>query len=56
MSKALISTVSLLVLLAMGYYAVRESKLTDPTTHKSRVPALVLAIIVSAILIFGWRL
>lgn len=54
-SKALVSTVCLLLLLVMAYFAVRESKLADATTHKSRVPALVLATLASAALIFGWR-
>jgi hypothetical protein len=56
LSKAVISTSCLVLLLVMGYFAVRESKLADPVTHKSRVLSLAVAILVSAVLIFGWRL
>jgi Fe-S-cluster-containing hydrogenase component 2 len=55
LSKAAVSTVCLLLLLVMGYFAVRESKLADSTTHKSRLPTLMIAIVASAVLIFGWR-
>ena len=55
LSKATISTACLVLLLVMGYFAVRESKLADPVTHKSRVLSLAVAILVSAVLIFGWR-
>ena len=55
LSKATISTVCLAILLAMGYFAVRESKLAHPVTHKSRVLSLAVAILASAVLIFGWR-
>jgi hypothetical protein len=55
LSKAVISTVCLALLLTMGYFAVRESKLADPVSHRTRVPSLVIAILVSAVLIFGWR-
>jgi hypothetical protein len=55
LSKAAVSAVCLLLLLVMGYFAVRESKLADSTTHKSRLPTLMIAIVASAVLIFGWR-
>jgi hypothetical protein len=55
LSKAMVSTVCLGLLLVMAFFAVRESRLADLTTHKSRVPSLVLAIVASAVLIFGWR-
>lgn len=55
LSKAVISTSCLVVLLAMAFFAVRESKLADPATHKSRVFSLAVAILASAVLIFGWR-
>lgn len=55
LSKAVISTVCLVLLLVMGYFALRESKLADPATHKSRVLSLAIAILASAVLIFGWR-
>jgi len=55
LSKAVISTACLVLLFIMGYFAVRESKLADPVTHKSRVLSLAIAILASAVLIFGWR-
>ena len=55
LSKALVSTASLVLLAATAYYALRESKLAHPATHASRVPSLVLATLLSAVLIFGWR-
>lgn len=53
--KAVISTICLVLLMVMAYFALRESKLADPATHKSRVFSLVVAILASAVLIFGWR-
>lgn len=55
LSKAVISTACLVLLLVMAFFAVRESRLADPATHKSRVPSLVFAVLASAVLIFGWR-
>lgn len=55
LSKAAVSTACLVLLAVMAYFAVRESKLADTTTHKSRLPSLALAILASAVLIFGWR-
>jgi polyferredoxin len=54
-SKAVVSTVCLVLLAVMAYYALRESRLADRATHTSRLPSLVLAILISAVLIFGWR-
>ncbi len=53
--KAVISTVCLILLLVMAYFALRESKLAEPATHKCRVLSLLVAILASAVLIFGWR-
>ncbi len=53
--KAIISTICLVLLFVMGYFAVRESRFADPATHKSRVFSLAVAILASAVLIFGWR-
>ncbi len=55
LSKALVSTASLVLLAVMAYFALRESKLAHPATHSSRVPSLILATLLSAVLIFGWR-
>jgi polyferredoxin len=54
MSLTVVSVISLILLAAMAYFSLRESRLADPSTHMSRVPALLLATIVSAFLIFGW--
>lgn len=53
--KAVISTVCLMLLLVMACFALRESRLAEPATHKSRVFSLTVAILASAVLIFGWR-
>jgi polyferredoxin len=50
----IVSEVSLILLAAMAYFGVRESRLADPATHKSRVPSLVLATAASGFLIYGW--
>lgn len=55
MSKAAVSTTCLVLLALLGVYALRESKLADAATHKSRVLSLALAVLVSAALVFGWR-
>ncbi len=55
LSKAMISTVCLVLLALMAYFALRESRLADPVTHRSRLLSLVVAILASAVLIFGWR-
>jgi len=55
LTKAAISTVCLVLLAAMAWFALRESKLADATTHKSRLPSLAFALLASAFLIFGWR-
>ncbi len=55
LSKAMVSTVSVVLLAVTAYYALRESRLADAATHHSRVPSLVAALVVSAVLIFGWR-
>ncbi len=53
--KALVSGASLLLLAAMVYYSLRESRLADPAGHGSRVPSLLAAALISAVLVFGWR-
>jgi len=55
LSKAVISTVCLVLLALMAYFALRESRLADPATHRSRAVSLLLAVLASAVLIFGWR-
>jgi polyferredoxin len=56
MPITMVSVLSLLLLLMMGYYSLRESRLAEPETHKSRVPSILLATLASAFLIFGWGL
>jgi hypothetical protein len=54
LSITVVSVVSLLLLLTMGYYSVRESRLAAPETHRSRVPSIVLVTLASAFLVLGW--
>ncbi len=54
MSITVVSVLSLMLLLMMGYYGLRESRLADPETHRSRVPSIVLAALASGFLILGW--
>ena len=54
MPMDVVSVLSLLVLVTMGYFSFRESRLADPQTHKSRVPSILLATVASAFLVFGW--
>ncbi len=54
MPLALVSVIALTLLAIMGYFALRESRLTDPKTHLSRGVPLVLALLASAVLLFGW--
>lgn len=55
LTKAAVSTACLVLLAVMAYFALRESNLADRTRHTSRLPSLLLAILASAVLIFGWR-
>jgi len=54
LSLAVVSVVSLMLLAAMAWFGIRESRLADPRTHRSRVPSILLAAAASAYLIFGW--
>lgn len=49
-----VSVLSLFLLVTMAYFSLRESRLADTDTHKSRVPSILLATFASAYLIFGW--
>ncbi len=49
-----VSVLSLLLLAIMTYFSLRESRLADPDTHKSRVPSIFIAALASGFLIFGW--
>ena len=50
----IVSLLSLLLLATMAYFSLHESRLADLDTHKSRVPSILLAVIASGFLIFGW--
>ncbi len=52
--SVVVSVLSLVLLLTMAYFSLRESRLADPETHKSRVPSVLLVTLGSAFLIFGW--
>jgi hypothetical protein len=54
MPMVLVSLLSLLLLVAMGYFGLRESRLADLETHNSRVPSILLATIASACIVIGW--
>jgi ferredoxin len=54
MPITVVSVLSLLLLLIMVYYSLRESRLADPDTHKSRVPSILLATLASGFLVLGW--
>jgi hypothetical protein len=49
-----VSVLGLLLIAMMGYYSLRESRVADAETHKSRVPLILLAALASAFLVFGW--
>ncbi len=49
-----VSIVGLCLLLTTGYFALRESRLADPTNHKSRVAPLLLVWLAAITLVFGW--
>lgn len=50
----LVSVASLALILVMGYYGLRESSIADPTSARTRAPALWIVIAVSAFLVLGW--
>jgi len=54
LSLTVVSVISLILLATMAYFGLRESRLADPSTHRSRVPSLLLATIAAGFLIFGW--
>ncbi len=49
-----VSVLSLFLLVMMAYFSLRESRLADPDTHKSRVPSILLVTFAAAYLVFGW--
>ncbi|MFH1924621.1 MAG: hypothetical protein ABIP48_32615 [Planctomycetota bacterium] len=51
-----VSVVSLALLLAMFYYALRESRMADAATHRGRIAAISMVGLASAFLILGWGL
>ena len=54
LSLTVVSVISLLLVLSMGYFGLRESRLADAETHKGRTPAILLVTCGLAFLIFGW--
>jgi len=51
---SVVSAIGVLLLLTMLGFALRESRLADPTTHRSRIVPITLAGLAIGILIFGW--
>ena len=54
MSLMLVTVLSLLLLVALSSFSLRESRLADPETHWTRMPSILMAALASAFLIFGW--
>ena len=50
----LVSAASLVLILVMGYYGLRESRIADPSSAGTRAPALWIVIAGSAFLVLGW--
>jgi hypothetical protein len=53
---SVIAAVGCALLLLMGYYSLRESRLADESTHSSRIPAVLLTELLSLFLVLGWWL
>ncbi|NQT41312.1 MAG: hypothetical protein HQ581_27740 [Planctomycetes bacterium] len=49
-----VSVISLALILVMLGYALRESRIANPTTHRRRMITIVALGAVSAFLVFGW--
>ncbi len=50
----LVSIVGMILLVIMGYFAMRESHLADPESHRSRIAPLLLIWLAAMTLIYGW--
>jgi len=55
-SMTVVWPVSALLVTVMILFAIRESRLADPTTHSTRVPAILAAGLASLFLVIGWCL
>ena len=51
---SVVSAASLVLILAMLYYALRESRMADVATHRGRIAAIWIVGLTSAFLILGW--
>jgi hypothetical protein len=54
LSMAAVSVVSLILMLVLAYFALRESRIADPATHRSRIVPIVVVAMVSVFLVVGW--
>ena len=52
--KSTVSIVGVLLVLLLGYFALRESRLADTTTHRSRLAPILLVTAVSLAAVWGW--
>ena len=53
-SMTVVWPASALLVLAMILFAIRESRLADPTTHPARIPAILVVGLASLFLVIGW--
>ena len=53
---AAVSVVGLIVIVAMSYFALRESRIADSATHRGRIAPIVLVAMASVFLVIGWSL
>ena len=54
LSMTVVWPVSALLVLVMILFAIRESRLADPTTHSARIPAILVVGLASLFLAIGW--
>lgn len=50
----LVSLVGVALVLTMGWFALRESRLADPQTHRARILSIVSITSIATMLTFGW--
>ena len=55
-SMTVVWPVSALLILVMILFAIRESRLADPSTHSARIPAILVVGLASLFLVIGWGL
>ena len=53
---AAVSVASLIVIVAMSYFALRESRIADPATHRGRIVPITIVVMASIFLVIGWNM